>query len=810
MEHYNESQRACDVVAEKEVSLSWPFVNTRWLVALVLMVAFARVKAQQVEINGFLRDSLTSEPLIGATILAKGALQASAATNLSGYFTIRIPKGQYELFISSLGYKSIALSLHISSDTILNLWLSPDAINLREVTVTAESAVDRIKNTEIGTVRLSMSEIKSLPVLFGEVDILKSLQLLPGVQSAGEGNTGLYIRGGGADQNLVLLDDAQVFNTGHLFGFVSVFNPDAIQGAQLIKGGMPASYGGRLSAVIDVNTKEGNYRNWTAEGGLGLLTSRLTVQGPIQKDKSSILFSARRSYLDLITKPFLENNGVRGFPYYFYDFNLKTTYRFGDRDQISLSAYTGRDVLALNLLQGRIKANLDWGNRALSLRWTRAHSRRLFSTYALIHNRFGFSALTNFDNIEANVNSDISDYSFKADWKYVHSPLLKFKTGVQYILRSFTPRRSDARIPDSEVSFSNPLNISRRLAHDIAPYLQAEWAIGDRLRVNTGIRLASFTQVGPYDYVQIENGLIVDTLSYRSFQTITSFTGWEPRLSASYSLSEHSSFKFGYNRNHQFVHLVSLSSNSLPFDIWVPSSVLVQPQRGDSWSMAYVQLFSKNRFEFTVEPFYRTMKQQVEYREDYVPQINGELEREFVFGKGRAYGLELLIRKRQGKFQGWVGYTLSRTERQFDLVNKGQWFLSRFDRLHDLSIVANYSPGKRWDIGLVFVFGSGQPITVPERRYFIEGQVVNQYGPRNNFRMESYHRMDLSATYHFKPRKRLRSSLTMSVYNVYSRKNPLLYFIEPSGSLSDGSLGLQAKKLYLFPILPSVTWNFQF
>lgn len=809
MEHKDESQGTGADHAEKEITLAC-IVLRRLSFVLLFAATLAQSFAQRPVINGYVRDSLTGEPLIGATLTVTATVPLGAATNLSGYYTIRLEPGNYQLNVTSLGYKPIRINILLSRDTSLNFALAPDAISLGEVMITAESATERLRNTEVGTVNLSMAEIKSLPVLFGEVDLLKTLQLLPGVQSAGEGNTGLYIRGGGADQNLVLLDDAQVFNTGHLFGFVSVFNPDAIQGTQLIKGGMPARFGGRLSAVIDVSSREGNYKNWTAEGGLGLLTSRLTLQGPIKKDKSSLLISARRSYLDIITKPFLENNGVRGFPYYFYDLNLKTTYRLGEKDQLSLSAYLGNDVLALNLLQGRIKADLNWGNRAFTLRWSHAHSRRLFSTYALIHNRFAFSALTNFDNIEANVNSEISDYSLKADWEYIHSPLFKLRAGLQYIFRSFTPRRSDARIPDSELSFSNSLDISRRRAHDLAPYLQAEWAIGDRLRLNTGLRLATFAQIGPYDYVQIENGLVTDTINYTAGQTITSFTGWEPRLSASYSLSEHSSVKFGFNRNHQFVHLVSLSSNSLPFDIWVPSSVLVQPQSGDSWSAAYMQLFAAGRYEFSVEPFYRSMKQQVEYREDYVPQINGELERDFVFGKGRAYGLELLLRKRTGKLQGWIGYTLSRTERQFDRVNRGQWFLSRFDRLHDLSLVINYKPVERWDLGLVFVYGSGQPITVPERRYFIEGQVVNQYGPRNNFRMESYHRLDLSATYHFKPRKRHKSSLTLAIYNAYNRKNPLLYFIEPAGSLSDGSLSLQAKKLYLFPILPSITWNFHF
>jgi hypothetical protein len=760
-------------------------------------------------LSGYITDSSSGEVIIGATVYPQDRPQSGTATNVYGFYSLTLPEGSHAVVYSFLGYRKQVVQLTLQRNQRLSIALQPEATALQEVTITAERSNANITSTRMSSVDLEMSQIKNLPALFGEVDVLKAIQLLPGIQSAGEGNTGLYIRGGGADQNLVLLDEAQVFNTGHLFGFVSVFNSDAIKNVTVIKGGMPARYGGRLSSVLDFCMRDGSYKRWEAEGGIGLLASRFTVHGPLLRDKASVLISARRSYLDIITRPFLRNGDSRGFPYYFYDLNAKINYRITERDQLFLSGYLGSDVLRLNVLSGRIRATLDWGNRTATLRWNRVHTARLFSNVSLLYNRFGFNAGTIFDNFDATVNSSITDYSLKSDWEYTHSPTLRLRAGGQYIFHTFTPRRTDARVSDSDLQFSNPLRNIDKYAHDAALYTEAEWGITDFIKLNAGLRGVFFAQVGAYDLVRPEP-TFRDTLRFERGETVRTFQGWEPRLAATFLLSEQHSIKLGYNYNYQFIHLVSLSSNSLPFDIWVPSSALVAPQAGAQWAAGYFRNFSSDRFEASAEVFYRTMESQIEYREDYIPIITGELEREFVFGRGRAYGVELFLKKKRGRLNGWVGYTLSRTERQFDRINQGQWFLSRFDRLHDLSLVANYALSKRLDLGAVFVYGSGQPITIPQRRYLIEGQVVNEYGPRNSFRMESYHRLDLSATYHFPTRKRLEHSLTLSVYNAYNRKNPFLYFIEPRGDVAQGTLSVQAKKLYLFPILPALTWNFQF
>lgn len=760
-------------------------------------------------LSGYITDSTSGEVIIGASVFLADRPQSGTSSNVYGFYSLTLPAGEHSVVFSFIGYRRHVAAIQLQKSLRLSIALQPEATALSEVTITAERSNAHITSTRMSSVDLEMSQIKNLPALFGEVDVLKAIQLLPGIQSAGEGNTGLYIRGGGADQNLVLLDEAQVFNTGHLFGFVSVFNSDAIRNVTIIKGGIPARYGGRLSSVLDFSMRDGSYKSWGAEGGIGLLASRFSVQGPLVRDKASILLSARRSYLDIITRPFLRNGDSRGFPYYFYDLNAKINYRITERDQLFLSGYLGSDVLRLNVLSGRIRASLDWGNRTATLRWNRVHTPRLFSNVSLIYNRFGFNAGTIFDNFDATINSSITDYSLKTDWEYSHSPSLRLRAGGQYLFHIFTPRRTDARVSDSDLQFSNPLRNIDKYAHDVALYTEAEWGVTDFLRVNAGLRGVYFAQVGTYDLVRPEQAFR-DTLRFGRGESVRTFSGWEPRLAATILLSEQHSIKLGYNYNYQFIHLVSLSSNSLPFDIWVPSSALVAPQAGAQWAAGYFRNFASDRFEASAEVFYRTMESQIEYREDYIPIITGELEREFVFGRGRVYGLELFLKKKRGRLNGWIGYTLSRTERQFDRINQGAWFLSRFDRMHDLSLVANYALHKRWDLGLVFVYGSGQPITIPQRRYLIEGQVVNEYGPRNSFRMESYHRLDLSATYHFRRSNRIEHSLTFSVYNAYNRKNPFLYFIEPRGDIAQGTLSVQAKKLYLFPILPALTWNFKF
>ena len=759
--------------------------------------------------NGYVRDSLTGESIIGATVQVVGSSR-SLLTNNYGFFSITLPAGDYEILFSHVSYESKGIRLPLDRSLTQTVLLGPRSAALQEVVVFNKKKDGNVKNAQMGKVDLSMNQIRSIPAFLGEVDILKAIQLLPGVQSAGEGNAGFYVRGGGPDQNLILLDDATVYNTGHLFGFFSIFNGDAIKNVSLIKGGMPAQYGGRLSSVLDVAMKEGNVNRFQGEGGIGLIASRFSLQGPIQKDRSSFIISARRTYIDALVKPFLKkSSGFYGSGYYFYDLNAKMNYRFSDKDRLFLSGYFGRDVFNFNNDKRNFSTRVPWGNATGTVRWNHVFSPRAFANTTLVFNDYQFDFTARQENFEVGLSSGIRDLGWKTDLDFYPNPQHKLKMGVSLTRHKFVPNVVSGR-QDSIVF--QPNNTSAKFALESAVYLQDDWSIGERWKINYGIRYSRFTQIGPFTrYIRDADGNKLDSLVYGRGQSIKTYGGWEPRLTIRYGWDEQRSIKAAISRNNQYIHLVTNAGSTLPTDLWVPSTYAVKPQQSWLYALGYFQNLADNSIETSWEVYYKSMQNQIEYREGYTPGLS-DPESEFVFGRGWSYGSEWLINKVKGRLTGWVGYTLSWTMRKFPDLNEGEVYPARYDRRHDVSVVANWDWNRRWKLGAVFVYGTGNAITLPERFYFINGALTQEYSRLNQYRMAAYHRMDVSATYTPKPKpgRKGSNSWVFSIYNLYSRQNPYFLYFDQTGQLSNGDLQVEARQVSLFPILPSVTWNFKF
>lgn len=760
-------------------------------------------------ISGYIKDTLSGETLIGANLGIKSAGK-SIVSNGYGFFSITLPKGNYKLSGSFIGYQSKEINIELHENKVFNMLLLPNSAVINNVTVVSRRRDNNVKTAQMGKFEMNVSTAKALPAFFGEVDILKTLQLLPGVRNAGEGNAGFYVRGGGPDQNLILLDDAVVYNTGHLFGFFSVFNADAIKNVTLIKGGMPAQYGGRLSSVVDVAMKEGNRNKTQIDAGIGLIASRFSIQGPMFKNKASYIISARRTYIDALAKPLIKKTSdFYGSGYYFYDLNAKFNYEFSEKDHIYMSGYFGRDKFTFNNAARSFKTLIDWGNSTATLRWNHVFNKKLFSNTTLVYNDYKFSLDGTQNNFKINLSSGIKDLNVKTDFDFYPTPEHKLKFGVQYTFHTFLPNILSGN--QDSVVFT-PSNASKKYANEYAAYLQDDWEINSKLKLNVGLRFSLFQQVGKYtSYQKDANGNKTDSTIYGSGQLVKSYGGIEPRATFRYALNETTSIKAGITRNLQYIHLVTNAGSTLPTDLWVPSTLRVQPQISWQYAAGYFKNFKEGMFETSIEAYYKTMQNQIEYREGYTPSLK-DPEEDFVFGKGWSYGTELFINKVKGQFTGWIGYTLSWTWRQFKDLNNGAQFPSRYDRRHDLSIVGNYELNKKWRFSTVFVYGTGSAISVPERFYFINGTLSQQFSSINSYRMNPYHRLDIAATYTPKHKKQRKytDNWVFSIYNVYSRLNPYFIYFDQEGSAAQGNLKVSAKQVSLFPILPSITWNVKF
>jgi hypothetical protein len=785
-------------------------INLKYVLFFLLTLAFATASAQGLyTLSGLVEDAVTGKELAGASVALKERSSLGAVSDASGNYTLSAPAGTYTVVVNHIGYEKWEQALQLDRSRQLNIRLAPAAYKVQEVEVVAKRLQPINETAAMGQLELPMETIKSLPVLFGEVDILKTVQLLPGVQSGGEGNTGFYVRGGGADQNLVLLDKATIYNPGHLFNFFSVFNSDAIDNTTLIKGSIPARYGGRLSSVLDIGMKEGDMTTYKAEGGIGLIASRLTVQGPILNDKTAFILSGRRTYVDALLNPFLKSTAQGGVPYRFYDLNGKLSYQLSDKDRLYLSGYYGRDIGNLKLSDGRFTSRFLWGNGSATAGWNHMFSDRLLVNVSGVLTDYDFQFSWDYGGYNTVINTGVRDYSLNIDFDYKPGVRHQFQYGVQYTFHTLRPRTGEAEGEAGENFGTN--RILPKYAHEAAVYITDDWSVTDKLLVSLGLRGSYFQQVGPFSLYQFdENQFATDSTSYGSGEKVKVYQALEPRVSVRYALNEQASIKAGFAQSAQYLHLVSNAYTTLPLDVWVPSSALVEPQRATQYALGYFQSFDRNQYEGSVEVYYKEMQHQLEYRDGFAPgPSNRDLEYEFVSGNGESYGAEFFLRKNYGDLQGWLGYTWSKTTRQFPGLNNGEEFPARFDRRHDLSLVGTYRFNDRWTFGGTLVYGTGQATTLPLRRYYLEGTVNYQYGARNSFRMQPTHRLDLSATLEGKEQKQIQSSWTFSIYNVYGRRNPFLYYVDNEGSTTEQSVTLQAKKISIIPFpLPSVTWNF--
>ncbi len=768
------------------------------------------INKRKLTINGYIKDAFSGETLIGATLSVKG-VSKGVSSNGFGYYSLTLNEGNYEINCSFIGYQSEKINILLNSDTALNISLNPTTALSQEVVITASKKENNVKSAQMGKTTLPIDQIKSVPAFLGEVDLLKVVQLLPGVRNAGEGSSGIYVRGGGPDQNLILLDDAVVYNTGHLFGFFSVFNADAIKNVSLIKGGMPAQYGGRLSSVLDVSMKEGNNKKMQVDGGIGVIASRISIQGPLVKEKSSFIISARRTYIDALTKPFVSKSSqFFGSGYYFYDLNAKANYKFSEKDRLYISGYFGRDVFDFKNGAQSLDVKIPWGNSTGTIRWNHVFNKRLFANTTAVYNDYNFSFQALQNNFNIKLASGIRDLSIKQDFDFYPFSKHRIKFGAAYTYHKFTPSVISGN-QDSVVF--NPQNAQIKYAREAAVYVQDDIEISQKLQLNVGLRYSFFQQVGLYKLYKTDlDGNRLDSTVYKNGQPVKTYGGLEPRATLRYAINDGTSIKASVTKNFQYIHLVSNSGTTLPTDIWVSSTYKVKPQISWLYAAGFFKNFKNNMFETSVELYYKDMQNQIEYSEGYTPNSLDDTENSFVFGKGWSYGSEFLFNKVRGKLTGWVGYTLSWTWRKFADLNFGEKYPAKYDRRHDLSVVGMYQLNKKWKLSATFVYGTGNAVTLPQRFYLIDGVLTQEFSRINQYRLPSYHRLDVAAilTPNKNQNRKWKSEWVFGAYNVYSRQNPYFIYYDQSGSAAEGSLRIQAKQVSIFPIIPSVTWNFKF
>ena len=775
----------------------YPVIRTAVLFLLVF-TSFSRVAAQdRFTINGYVKDEATGEELIGAVITSKEMPASGTATNAYGYFSLTLPAGTYNLVVTYVGYRTQVAEIILNSNQRLDFKLRDDTRELEEATIVAERPEDRLISTETGMQKIDIREVSKLPVLFGEKDVLKTIQLTPGVKGAGEGNTGFFVRGGTADQNLILLDEAPVYNVSHLLGFFSTFNSDAIKDATLYKGSMPAQYGGRLASVLDLKMNDGNSNEHHVAGGIGLISSRLNIEGPIVKDKGSYLVTGRRTYADLFLK-LSSDESIKNNKLYFYDLNAKVNYRLGENDRLFLSGYFGRDNLGLGSTFG-----IDWGNATGTLRWNHIFNNKWFSNTSAIYSNYKYKISIKGSETDFEITSRISDYNLKQEFQYYPNPKHNIRFGFNSIYHTIVPGQID-----SDAESVNDIRLQDRYAWENAAYFSNDWKVSTAFGLNYGVRFTAFSAIGPGEFYRFNtDGETVATLNYERGEFVKTYLHIEPRISATWKLDDKSSVKTGYSRNAQNLHLISNSTTGSPTDLWIPSSLNTKAEIADQVNLGYYRNLWTDRYEFSAETYYKDMRNQVDYKDGADVTANDKLEGELLYGKGRAYGLELFLKKKTGRFTGWISYTLSRTERKIDGINRNEWYVARQDRTHDISLVGMYELNQKWNFAATWVYYTGNAATFPSGKYEVNNQVVFLYTERNGYRMPAYHRLDLSATLNVKKTRKIESSWNFSLYNAYGRLNA--YTIEFRESEADPSR-TEAVQISLFRWIPSVTYNFKF
>lgn len=765
--------------------------------ALICLLAFAdrAIAQQKFTISGILKDAKNGETLIGAEVEAIGDKSMFSQTNEYGFYSITLPEGKYVILFSYDGYESKYDTIELLKDIKKDIKLAEISNMLNEVEINATADNSNITNPRIGVEKLSVQQINKLPVLFGERDIVKAVILLPGVKGS-EGNGSFFVRGGGADQNLILLDEVLVYNPSHLLGFFSTFNSDALKNVTLYKGNMPAQYGGRISSVMDVQMKDGNSEKLSVNGGLGLIASRLSIEGPIVKGRGSFLISGRRTYADLFLK-LMKDSTINKSILNFYDLNAKASYRINDKNRVFLSGYLGQDNLGLSNSFG-----LDWGNKTASIRWNHQVNAKLFSNTTLSYNDFAYNVDVNLNVFNSTIKSRIKDWALKEEFSYFLNTKNTIKFGLHSTLHTILPGMytGDINVP----------NLPMNKSWENAVYFNNTWLANKHLTIDYGFRLSSFSVLGgeqPF-YTLDEQNKIVDTSFYDKGSFVKNYFVPEPRLAINYIINSSLSIKGAYSRNAQYIHLLSNSSAGNPTDKWVGSNNIIQPSIGDQYSIGVAKNLKENMYELSFETYYKNMYNQIDYIDGANIISNEPLEEQLLFGRGRAYGAEFLIRKNKGKLTGWIGYTLSRTERKIDGINNGEWYVAKQDRTHDISVVGIYELSKRISLSGTFVYYTGNAVTFPSGKYRIDNRTVFLYSERNGYRMPAYHRLDLNATFQLgKPNKKYSSELVIGLYNVYGRQNAYAITFEDD---PDDPSKTRAVQTSLFRYVPSISYNFKF
>ncbi len=764
-------------------------------------------------LNGVVKDASSNETLYGVNILLP-TLNAGTVTNEYGFYSIKLPNGTHQIRVSYLGYQELVTEVTIEENKTLNFDLIPASEFLDEVILTENIERLNIKKPEMSVNKLDINTIQKLPVVFGEVDVVKSLLLLPGVSNAGEGSSGFNVRGGAVDQNLILLDEATIYNASHLFGLFSVFNPDAIKNLKLYKGGIPAKYGGRVSSVLEIYQKDGNSKKFEANGGIGVISSRLLAQGPIIKDKGSFLIGGRSSYAHLFLKLTDNPNSA-----YFYDLNTKLSYRIDKSNSILFSGYFGRDVFNIN-----VSFKNTYGNAVFNLRWNHVLTDNIFTNLSVIYSDYYYGLTLDF--VEFNWNSGIKNLNLKYDFSHYLNENFNFEYGVHSTYYEFNPGEIE---PSTESSGINNFNLTKKYAFENALYFSVEQKISEKFSAEYGLRYSSFLRLGQKELNLYQNDQAVifneDFGIYEEANPIgskelskssieRSFGNLEPRLALAYSFNDYQSVKASYNRMSQYLHLITNTSSPTPLDIWAPSGKYIEPQLLDQVALGYFQNFNNEKYSLEIEGFYKFIKNRLDYIDGANLVANNAIEQAILPGTARAFGLELLLRKNTGRFTGWLAYTLSRSEQRTpgrtpveSGINSGNWYSTGYDKPHDISLTGSYEISKKWQLNTSFVYQTGLPTTYPTGQYRFENLNIPVYSPRNSNRLPAYHRLDISATYIPKRKtKTFESSWNFGIYNVYNRMNA----VSLSFRKNEDSGNNEAVRLSLFGIIPSVTYNFKF
>lgn len=789
--------------------------STVWLLWFFFMGCILAMGQTSHTISGTITDKSNGETLFGASVLLTGTTMGGV-TNEYGFYSITAPEGEYVLSISYMGYTDVNLKINLDSDLKHDVEISEFSTELDEVVVTADEPERAIlRKPEMSVVKMNIGTVKQMPVVLGELDILKSLQMLPGVTNNGEGSGGFHVRGGAQDQNLVLLDEAIIYNTSHMFGFFSVFNADAIKDVKLYKGGIPARFGGRVSSVLDIRQKDGNSKNFELNGGIGIISSRLTAEGPMFGDKGSFLVAGRRSYVDLLLKAAGEENSVS-----FYDLNLKTNYSIDPNNKLFLSGYFGRDAFKLGNA-----FDSSYGNASGNLRWNHIFNDRLFSNLSAILSRYDYDL--EFAQEEFVWVSSITNYNLKYDFKYYLSDAFKLDFGANGIFYDFDPGEVT---PTADTSPVNALKLDQKRAFESGFYLNAEHKLSPRLTAQYGLRFSTFSRLGGQPINQYineqpvvynpqlgiyERGEVIGETNYAKGDAIENFGNLEPRVSLAYLLNDDASIKAGFSRTAQYIHLLSNTSSVTPLDVWTPSGPFIKPQLSNQYALGYFRNFSNKIYSLEMEAYYKTVDNRIDYIDGAELVGQNSIETEILNGEMRAYGLELLLRKNEGNLTGWIAYTLSKSEQRTlggnaggPGINNGEWYNSFFDRTHDISVSGAYRLDDQWSFGTNLVFQTGRPVTYPNGQYQYEGLSIASYADRNSDRLPAYHRMDVSVNY--KPRKyqnkRFKGEWVLSIYNLYHRKNAAS--ISFGQNLETGAN--EATRTAIFGIVPSLTYNFKF